>query len=255
MADEVPLPDPDRVGGPGWLDRTGGVLTPADRRRMILLSLRAQRDYLRQRLSARRPVTVDLAPALEAPDGRLAREAESAALDQAPVLLAHAYRTAVFARALAVVDGVAVDDELLYVCALLHDLGLVRAVTGEDFTRRGADAAAACARRCDRPGDAARLYDAVVVHATVGVTPEADGALGAYTQYGAIVDLTGLRERHLPRGLVGAAVRRHPRTGFVTELRRAIHEEARAVPGGRFALLPWIGVTAALHVASVPSRP
>lgn len=248
-------PSPDRLGGPGWLAATGGRLTREERLRMFAQSLRTQRELLAQRVRRRRPTAVDLSAVLALPDSRLVREAEDAAAAQPPALLGHAFRTAVFARALALVDGVEVDHELLAVCGLLHDVGLVAAVAGEDFTLRSAATADEVARHGGREDVGGQLADAIVVHTTVGVRPETDGVLGAYLQFGAMVDLVGLRERHLPHDLVAKAVRAHPRAGFVSPFLRAIRDEARAVPCGRFAFLRSVGFGPAVRVSSVPSRP
>lgn len=250
-----PLPDPNRLGGPGWLVETGGRLTGAQRRRMVVQSLRTQRELLAQRFRRRPPVTVELSDVLVMPDSRLVRDAEEAARVQPSAVLGHAYRTSVFARALALLDGVDVDHELLVVCGLLHDVGLVAAVAGEDFTVRSAACATEVAGRAGRQESADHLADAIIVHTTVGVDPDEDGALGAYTQFGAMVDLVGLRERHLPHDLVARTVSVHPRSGLVGPLLRAVRDEAHAVPGGRFAFLRRVGFGPAVRLASVPSRP
>lgn len=249
------LPDPNRLGGPGWLAATGGRLTAAERRRMFVQSLRTQRELLAQRVRRRRPTSVDLSGVFDLPDSRMVREAEDAAASQPPTLLGHAWRTTVFARALAMIDGVEVDHELLVVGGLLHDIGLVAAVAGEDFTLRSATAATEVARRAGRDDACDHLADAIVVHTTVGVDPETDGALGAYLQFGAMVDLVGLRERHLPHGLVVRAVGAHPRAGFAGPFLGMLRDEAQAVPHGRFAFLRGVGFGPAVRLSSVPSRP
>ncbi len=250
-----PLPDPDRLGGPGWLAETGGQLTRQQRRRMLVQSLRTQRELFSQRLRRRRPSGVDLTGVLAFPDSRIVRDAEDAAKVQPPGLLGHAYRTAIFAQALALVDGVEVDQELLAVCGLLHDVGLVTAVTGEDFTLRSAASATDAARQAGREEACDHLADAIIVHTTVGVDPDRDGVLGAYLQFGAMVDLVGLRERHLPHDLVTKTVAAHPRAELVGSILPAIRSEARAVPCGRFAFLRSVGFSPAVRLASVPSRP
>jgi len=250
-----PLPDPDRLGGPRWLSASGGRLTWDQRRRMLITSFGTQGQLISQRLRRRKPATVDLAGVVRMPDSRLVREAEEAALCQSPAILAHGYRTAVFARALALIDGVEVDHELLAVCGLLHDAGLFPSVTGEDFTLRSATIAADVARRVGHSEACEHLFDAVVVHTTIGVEAARDGALGAYTQFGAMVDLAGLRERHLPHDLVARTLHEHPRKGFAREILKGLAGEARAVPGGRFAFLRCVGFGPAVRIASLPSRP
>jgi hypothetical protein len=221
---------------------------------MLAVSAATQVRLIAERIRPRRAVGIALDDLIPMPDSRLVREAEEAARSQSPALLAHGYRTAVFARALAAIDGVEVDHELLVVCGLLHDAGLVPAVAGEDFTLRSAAAATGAARRAEREDACPELEDAITVHTTIGVDPQRDGALGAYTQFGAMVDLVGLRERHLPHEIVASVVATHPRSGFKAELIAALRAEARAVPGGRFALLRCVGFSPAVRIASVPSR-
>ena len=248
-------PDPDRVGGPGWLDATGGRLSSRQRRRMLGISIATQRTLLVERMGPRRKPERDLSEAMLVPDTALVAEAVDVARTQRPEILGHAYRTAVFARALTMVDGADVDPELLFVSGLLHDIGLESPVVGEDFTVRSAVAAVDAATRAGRPEAAPSLQDAIIVHTTVGIDPVRDGALGFYTQAGAMVDLVGLRERHLPHDLVARTVTEHPRSGFARTITHAIAAEARAVPGGRFAFLRRVGFGPAIRVAAVPSRP
>ena len=249
-----PLPDLDRVGGTNWARRTGARLRASDRARMLPVAVATQIRNTSQRLVPRRQLPILDERALAVPDSRLVREAEAAALDQPRNLLAHAYRTALFARALAVVDRVVVDHELLHVCGLLHDVGLAEAVAGQDFTIRSAQAAVRCVRRAGEPEIVAHhLEDALIAHTTIGLTPERDGALASYTQSGAMVDLTGLRIRHLPASLITTAITDHPRGAFKNELLRMLHEEAAAVPGGRFAFLRQVGFPLAVRMAPFES--
>lgn len=256
MADRIldPLPDPARFGGPGWLAQTGGVLGPAAWARGLVIASGQQMRNLAQRLGRGRGPAGALADLPPVPDSRLVRIAEEAALAQSPALLAHGYRSALFARALAHLDGRRVDPELLHLCGLLHDVGLMTAIAGEDFTMRSAAVARRCA--CDAgeaPAVGDHLADALIVHTSVGVDPARDGVLGAYTQYGAMVDLTGLRLRHLPRAFVAAALRDHPRGPFKQEILRRLGGEARAVPGGRFAFARCVGFGFAVRAAPFPS--
>jgi len=247
-------PDPNRLGGPEWLVATGGRLTWQQRGSMFATSVATQFELFLQKIARRRSVRIDVESIMRLPDSRLVREAQEAALCQSSALLAHGYRTALFARALAQIDRVEVDEEHLVVCALLHDAGLVPAVAGEDFTLRSARIAEGAAHRAGQEAIAPRLRDAICVHTTIGIDVEKDGALGAYTQFGAMVDLVGLRERHLPHDLVSRVVDDHPRAGFTTEIIAALGAEARAVPGGRFAILRCVGFAPAVRFSSVPSR-
>jgi hypothetical protein len=76
----------------------------------------------------------------------------------------------VLGAALAQRDRVDVDAELFYVTSLLHDAGIVRAVTGEDFTIRSGKI---LIDLCDRAGSSdergRQAADAAVAHATPGL--------------------------------------------------------------------------------------
>lgn len=245
--------DPNRVGGIDWLDRTAGALTSAEKRALVRPILRglAQSTAGRLALLAGRRSTADLdVPA--PPDSALAREAEEAAADQPGPLLGHAYRTWIFGRSLAAIDGETIDDELFYVAALLHDTGLVSTVAGEDFTRRSIADAAPLVDAHRGPDDARCVGDAISAHCTPGASIDIDGPLGFYVQSGAVLDLGGLRLQHLPRRLVDEALSAHPRTGLAEDIVPRISAEAKAVPDGRFALLRRSGFTLAIKMAPLP---
>lgn len=249
-----PLPNPDRFGGPGWAARTGAVMSFGQCASGLAIASRQQAQNLWHRLAPAmiNPRPVDDLPAV--PDSRLVKLAEEAALEQSPELLAHSYRSAMFARALAFIDRRQVDPELLHVCGLLHDVGMMKDIAGEDFTLRSGARARQCACDAHEPAEVGEhLNDALVVHTTVGVTPDKDGVLGAYTQYGAMVDLTGLRLTHLPKDFVAAVLRDHPRGAFKAEILRRLQKEAKLVPGGRFAFATRVGFGLSVKLAPFPS--
>lgn len=244
------LPDPERRGGPAWMERTGGRLSLCDGLRGAGIAAVQQVQNLSERLMprlARSPGWTTLPPV---PDSRVVRLAEEAAMAQPETLRLHGFRTAAFGRALAYGDGVPVDPELLFVCGLLHDVGLVHAVTGEDFTIRSAAAARGVTDAAGLPTLAReQVADGILVHTTIGVTAERDGALGAYTQFGAMVDLTGLRLTALPDAFVRSVLDRYPRGPFKRHILTCIEAEARAVPRGRFALAKGVGFGLAVRMA------
>src|SRR5438094_5290543 len=109
------------------------------------------------------------------PDSRLARRAEELVTDVSPAFLTnHSFRSHFFAVALAERDRVRFDAELLYVAALLHDLGLVaRFDTGRCFEEDGADAAAALAAGVGWPPERSEaLAEAIRLHLAVAVELE-----------------------------------------------------------------------------------
>jgi len=249
-------PDPTRLGGLEWARSTGGRLSGVERRRLLAAIAIGQFENLAGRVrlmlgrlpDGARDIDVR---SFEPPDSLLAREAEAACAEQPDAIAGHSYRTWMYGLALAALDGAALDRELFYCAALVHDFGISPPVPGRDFTLGGADRALACASAAglaDVDGDL--IADAICVHTTPGVTPDRDGALGCYVQMGAMVDGAGLRMWDISRENVRAVVEAHPRgVDFKRDLVALIRAEARAVPGGRFSLLVKSGLPVAVRLA------
>jgi hypothetical protein len=186
----------------------------------------------------------------EAPDSLFAREAEQACAELPATLVGHSYRTWLFGRALAAVDRRELGVELFYCGALLHDHGIARPTPGRDFTLASAERTLACAETAGIDEDRANaLADAICVHATPGVEVDRDGELGCYLQWGAMVDVAGLRIWDVAPANVSEILERHPRGDFKRELVTMIRAEAAAVPQGRFGLLVRCGLPLAVRMA------
>jgi hypothetical protein len=252
-------PDPDRLGGLGWVRRTGGRLSRAERRRLLLATAVGQWSNAVGRIKlalGRIPeaaTRVDL-DSLRVPDSRFARAAEEACAELPPTLLGHSYRTWLFGHALAAVDGSKLDEELFYCGALLHDYGIVSPTGDRDFTLGGAERMYACAQTAGVDAQRADLLaDGICVHATPGITVDADGAMGCYLQWGAMVDGAGLRIWDITPGNVAETLRRYPRGDFKRDLVSMIRAEAAAVPAGRMGLLVRCGLPLAVRLAPFDS--
>jgi hypothetical protein len=252
-------PDPRRVGGLAWVQRTEGALTPAERRRLLGEIVRGQGQVIAGRIRLARgktpPGAAQLAVAdFTPPDSVLARTAEEACREQSPHVLGHSYRTWVFGAALSVLDRVPMDPERFYVASLLHDYGIDDTVAGQDFTLRSALRAQGCVQQAGgAPELGDEIGDAITIHATPGIEPQTDGALGCYVQAGAMLDLTGMRADEVGRRFCEDTNREHPRDGVSDAIIELIRAEARAVPKGRFALLHRCGFT--MLVRAAPHRP
>ena len=248
-------PDPNRLGGLEWARRTGGALTRAQRRRLLGEIAKGQVQNLAGRVrlatgrlpAAARDVDVrSFAP----PDSALAREAEQACAEQSAPVIGHSYRTWLFGLALSAVDGTDLDREQFYVAALLHDHGIDHPTPARDFTIASAERAIACAETSGAGREVGEtIGDAICVHATPGVTLARDGALGCYVQWGAMVDVAGLRAWDVSPDNRDAVVAAHPRNGFKRDIAALVRAERRAVPKGRFALLSRCGFAVAIRLA------
>lgn len=246
-------PDPERLGGLRWTEHTKGSLTSTERRQLVRPILRGQAAALAGRLALLAGQRPDGIQEIEAPpDSAMARAAERAADDQPDEVRGHAERTWLFGTALANVDGVELDRELFYIASLLHDVGLVEAVTGEDFTLRSAAAVPPVMSDHRNDRDITHVQDAITAHTTPGASIETDGAEAFYLQSGAVCDLGGLRLSHLAAPTVQAILDAHPRTGLAEVIVPLIRAEAAAVPTGRFALLCKTGFPAAVRMAPLP---
>ena len=247
-------PDPHRVGGLAWTQRTKGRLTASERRRLLGPITATLGTYVAGRIRAatgRVPAgarNLDAA-ALTPPDSALARTAEAACAEQPPSIIGHSYRTWMFGAGLAALDGSALDTELFYVACLLHDHGIAEVVAGEDFTLRSAGRLQRCADDAGlAPAAVEPAADAITVHATPGIEVDRDGALGVYVQAGAMFDLTGLRVGDLTRTYRDEVISRHPRDAVTANLLAMIKAEASANPDGRFALLRRCGLPMLLRL-------
>jgi len=252
-------PDPERLGGLAWTRRTQGSLTRAERRRLLAAIAAGQAENLlgRVRLALGRAppgaAEIDVRD-FSPPDSLLAHEAEQACREQPQFIAAHCYRTWMFGLALAALDRVALDRELFYCAALVHDHGITPPVARSDFTIRSAERALACARGAGvDAGQAELIADGICAHTTPGVTVERDGALACYVQWGAMVDGADLRAWDITPANIGEVLARHPRgAGFKRAFADVFRAEARAVSGGRFALLARCGVPLAVRLAPFP---
>lgn len=229
----------DPIGSISWTERSGGVLTGAERRRLLRPLLRGHRDILLGALAMatgthsgrRNHVDPD---SLIPPDSALAREAEAAARDLlTESLFNHSLRSYAWGAAIAALDGLAFDRELLYLAALFHDTGLGSPTAGIDFTVRSAALAREFGDRRNLPGqDRELVANAIALHHTPGVSP-GSGAEAFLLSSGAAVDVFGLRCNHIPDAVRASVVADHPRAGFKREFAALFRAEARSVPHGR----------------------
>ncbi|MFF9819752.1 HD domain-containing protein [Streptomyces sp. NPDC014006] len=229
----------DAIGSITWTERTGGVLTRREQRALARPLLRGElaivtgRIAMALRLHSGRRQAIDPARLLP-PDSAMAKDAETAARALlSPALLNHSRRSYAWGSAIAALDGIEFDRELLYVAAMFHDTGLATHVPEVDFTIRSA----ALARTfTDDHGLAApereTVANAIALHHTPGVGIDS-GAEAFLLSAGAGVDVFGLRSDRVPDATRKQVVSDFPRTGFKREFARAWREEAKQVPHGR----------------------
>ncbi|MFC8044885.1 phosphohydrolase [Nocardia sp. NPDC057353] len=231
-----------------------GALVPAQRRRLRVEIARQLPGLLAGQLAwAMRRGGQGRTDRGRVPDTRAAREAEELARAElsAPVL-AHSFRTYLFGRALAGLDGNTYDDEVAYIACLLHDLNLEHPTPGRCFAVAGGERAAAFALGAGLgPERADAVGAAVAAHVTPGVAADT-GDPGGFVSAGAAVDVLGARIAELDRGWVREVLAEHPRHGWKKVAVAAFRAEAAAVPHGRTALLLATGFATAVRLAPFP---
>ena len=236
------------LGTSAWSTRTGGSLTAADKRSLVwpLACVHAANAAGRVSMALgwapgrRRRLDVDQ---LLPPRTILTSVAKGHATERrTPALLNHSERTYRFGAALAAVEGIDVDRELLYAAALLHDIGLGHADPGVEFT---VTSAAVAAQVADDVGlsDAATetIRSAITLHHTPGVSLDQHGPVAYLVSAGAAVDVVGFRAWRLPAEVLQSVVDAHPRAGFKSEFGAAWRREAERVHDGRARFLQRYG--------------
>lgn len=188
------------------------------------------------------------------PDTKLAQEARDLAhATFSPYLLGHSYRTWLFGLALARLDGVDVDEEMVFVASLLHDLGLQEPTPGRCFAVVSAERAEELARSHGAGDDRARRIGAEISgHVTPGGYEDLTSE-GGFVGAGATCDLMGLRLADLSAHWVDDVLELHPRTGFVKPFCQAWRAECRAMPDGRAQWLArYALMTTLVRLAPLP---
>jgi hypothetical protein len=227
------------LGSIGWTERTGGVLTARECVTLARPLLRGELAMVAGRIamalrihSGRRSVVEP--EKLEPPDSSLAREAEEAAQDLlTPALLNHSRRAYAWGSAIAALEGIGFDRELLYLAAMFHDTGIPSPVPNVDFTVRSAEVARQFSDAHEIPPDAREVIaNAIAMHHTPGVGVE-HGAEAFLMSTGAAVDVFGLRANEVPDAVRASVVRDYPRLGFKKEFAGLTRAEAKQVPRGR----------------------
>jgi hypothetical protein len=241
------IADADRVGTLAWSNRTGGRLSGQETRQLLAPLARAHgtnavgRAALALRIhSGRRAQVPDRA--LRAPSSVLTRTAEQVAHQRlTPALLNHSYRCYSYGVALADLEDVDVDRELLFAAAILHDTGLSAPAPGVDFTVTSARIALEVAETVGLSSAATEtMRTAITLHHSPGVTLE-DGPEAYLLSAAAGVDVIGLGRWKLPDAVVASVLGERPRLGFKDEFRTRWAAEAAAVPHGRARFLRRYG--------------
>jgi hypothetical protein len=174
-----------------------------------------------------------MTPDFKVPDSSLAREAEDLLRTASPAFLTnHSFRSHAWAIALAERDRVRFDSELLYVAALLHDIGLLaRYDTGRCFEEDGAHVAAELAVGEGWPAERSEaLAEAIRLHTAIDISLE-DGPEAYLLWHATGVDVTGHRYGEIDADTVFAVVASYPRLDFGRGFTELVADQAARKSG------------------------
>jgi HD domain len=236
-----------RLGSMAWSTRTGGRLSGAETRQLLAPLARAHavnavgRTAMALRVRPGRRAQVP-ERARRTPPSALTKTAEQVAHQRlTPALLNHSYRCYSYGVAIAALEDIDADRELLFAAAMLHDTGLSTPVPDVDFTVTSARTALEVAETVGLSAAATEtMRTAITLHHSPDVTL-ADGPEAYLLSAGAAVDVIGLGRWKLPDSVLAAVLAERPRRGLKREFRARWAAEAAAVPQGRARFLRRYG--------------
>src|SRR6476620_8154848 len=149
-----------------------------------------------------------------------------------PALLNHCIRSYLWGTMYGAAHSIAFDDELYYVSALLHDIGLTDAFDSHlvPFEEAGGDLAWLFGVAAGGPADrAARAEEIIVLHMRDDVSSTADPE-SHLLQVATSWDVVGRRPEEFPPEARALTLARYPRQGFGSEFLACFEDQARRKP-------------------------
>lgn len=169
---------------------------------------------------------------VQMPEGPIAQATEVVVREvMSPAMFNNGVRTYLYGSMIAKASGIDHDQELFYVGALMHNLGLVASYADERrFEISGADAARDIAIQNGMPADKAQaIWDSVALHTSLGIASARGGEV-ALVHLGTSVDVVGIGADRLPEGFIEAVLQEYPRLDFKQELLRSLLSVAERNP-------------------------
>lgn len=191
-----------------------------------------------RRLGVGRPSPQQLS-AIARPDTTTAGIARSAIEGRGPATLVnHSERTYAFAALLGARDKISWDAELLYVAAMLHDVGLTGDFPGDKpFQEVSADFARSLTGEAGWTVPRTELTArAIEMHMELGRATRERPEV-ALLHLGAAADVTGMRLEDISPATVAEVVAEYPRLGFKDFFVERVGTEARRHPTSMTAFL------------------
>src|SRR6201991_2789418 len=155
-----------------------------------------------------------------------------------PALLNHCVRSYLWGATYASVHGIAFDDELYYVSALLHDISLTDAFDSHrvPFEEAGGDLAWVFGVAAGWPADrAARASEIIVLHMRGDVSATADPE-SHLLQVATSWEVVGRRPEEFPPDARAEMLARYPWLGFGAEMLANFEDQAGRKPDSACAV-------------------
>jgi hypothetical protein len=156
-----------------------------------------------------------------------------------PALLNHCVRSYLWGATYASAHGIVFDDELYYVSALLHDIGLTDPFDSHrlPFEEAGGDVAWVFAVAAGWPADrAARATEIIVLHMRDDVSAAVDPE-SHLLQVATSWDVSGRKPDEFSTDARAEVLAQYPRHGFGSEFLACFEDQANRKPGGAAAAL------------------
>jgi hypothetical protein len=179
------------------------------------------------------------------PDTTAARGAlEVATAYCSPALLNHSVRAYLWAAAYGAMNGVAFDDELLYVASMMHDIGLVKEFDSHTvpFEEAGGHVAWVFGAGAGWPVERRVRASEVIVRHMWNKMDVSEDPEGNLLDLGAGLDIAGRRLNEIPAQLLAEVTERYPRLGLSEEFAACFRDQAERKPDSLGAAFVHAGV-------------
>ncbi len=182
------------------------------------------------------------------PDSDLAKKATQLVAEASPEFLYnHCIRTYLFSEALGQRDRLKYDRELLYLSAVMHDLGITKSFTGEQrFEVDGADVARAFVLKHGLSEEKSEIvWDAIALHTSIGIASRKQPEI-ALVHVAAGMDVFGRRLQDVTPESVERILDSYPRLGFNQKITDLFIENIKVKP--QVATFTWLAEVGRKHI-------
>ncbi|NHC34988.1 HD domain-containing protein [Scytonema millei] len=185
---------------------------------------------------------------LSIPDSTLAKKATQLVAALSPKFLYnHCIRTYLFAEAIGKRDGLKYDRELLYLGAVMHDLGLTERFDGNQrFEVDGADAAKTFLLEHGLSIEKGEvIWDAIALHTSIGIASRKQPEI-ALVHLGAGADVFGLRLQEISPEIVEQVTYAYPRLNVNKSLTDLLVAQVKRKP--EVVAFTWLADLGKCHI-------